>query len=108
VSTVGCSVSGLKRGPWEERKGWFERVRSVQRHRVGWHDLMLVVIEHDAAWWAYLVEWPSKSRWRRDLDRAVGAAFVRRGLDARRRRWPEEEEVFEEMVRELLLTKAGR
>lgn len=64
LSTLGCNVGGIKRMDRDHRQQWYDRMDALCRAIPRWHDAQIVVLNRDAAQWAYLLTGPAK--WIRD------------------------------------------
>ncbi len=121
LSTLGCNVCGIKRGPLDrpgtlpfgdaglmspaERAGWFELVGSLERETPPARDLLLAAIEHDASQWAYLISTATAGSWRPKTEARVRSAFSGANLTADMAWMREDRENFERIKRTLFLTR---
>src|SRR5690554_843424 len=103
-STLGCNAGGLKRLSHEARQQWYYQMyRQIELLQTR-HDAYLVMLEGDAAQWAYLVNAPMK--WRRDTENAFGKAFSESPYPLRGAWLKEQPHAFSVMRDWLFMTRA--
>jgi hypothetical protein len=56
--TLGCNAEGIKRLPYDQRKGWFDYVSMLVERLPNHHDAILFWLIKDNAQWAYLCNVP--------------------------------------------------
>lgn len=104
LSTLGCNVGGIKRMDRDHRQQWYDRMESLCRAIPRWHDAQIVVLNRDAAQWAYLLTGPSKwvhsGKYANDARRAF--AYWSKGLTIATRSNPRE---WDRVIDGLFLTK---
>lgn len=106
LATLGCNVAGLKRLPRAERQPWFDHVSSITASMPRYHDAILFAIDRDSSQWAYLVRLPRE--W---TERTIGEAKSgagRCGLELRIASWQSSAVEFDNMQRELFLTRSEK
>lgn len=106
LSTMGCNTAGIKRLDGETRSGWFDHVEAQQEASPHYRDLLLAAIDRDAAQWAYLISTPDK--WRAKTEAVVKTAFKAVDRTPTMAWFGTARNDFEELKRQLFLTKAER
>lgn len=106
MSTMGCNASGQKRMDLSERLQWFEHVAGQESALPRHHDLLLAAIEKDKSQWAYLIN--ESEKWCKRTSAAVDSCFGKYGRTVAKALFRTEPERFEEIKRELFLTKKER
>lgn len=104
LSTMGCNPAGLKRAKPDERKRWYEHVRSQLDAMANWHDCYLAAIERDKSQWAYLITAPKK--WQDSIEEDADKAFGRFGLSLDPAWRKGDAERFDTLLHGLFLTRA--
>lgn len=106
LSTLGCNPAGLKRLSIDERRGWFDLIRSQELACPQYRDLLLCAIERDASQWAYLMSEPTK--WRGYMEATARTAFKRHGASLTAAWWRQAPEPYAELKRQLFFTTKER